>query len=159
MKKSIITLAFALGIFTTLNAQTYQSAIGLRGGFFTGITYRHFLSDKMAFEGLATSRYRGLQLTALLEWNNPISEVEGLNWYYGLGAHIGTYNYKYYNYNNGWGNDYYVAIGVDGIIGLEYTFSEFPINLSLDWKPMFNLVGDYYFNGDSGALSIRYCFE
>lgn len=143
----------------TLQAQSYSSAVGLRLGFYRGITYKHFLSERVAFEGLAMSRYRGINLTALVEFNNNLGDTEGLNWYYGIGGHVGYYNsyyYSYYSYNN---SDYNMFLGVDGILGIGYTFSDFPINISLDWKPTYNLFGGYYFNGDSGALSIRYVLD
>lgn len=157
MKKAVITLVFGLSIIT-VQAQDYTSAIGIRGGWYRGLTFKHFLSDRLAFEGLLMTRYRGINLTALLEIHNSINEVEGLKWYYGGGAHVGYYN-SYYYYSNGLDN-YNMIMGVDGILGLEYTFTDFPFNISLDWKPTFNLFGgDYYFSGDSGALSIRYTFE
>jgi hypothetical protein len=62
--------------------------------------------------------------------------------------------------NTTWGTaaTSYTVIGVDGILGLEYNFSEVPINISIDWKPAFNLVGYSRFFGDGGALSLRYIF-
>jgi hypothetical protein len=50
------------------------------------------------------------------------------------------------------------VLGLDAIIGLEYTFDEFPINLSLDLLPTVNLIGDTGWGGINGALSIRYVF-
>jgi hypothetical protein len=38
--------------------------------------------------------------------------------------------------------DNYVQVGVDGILGLEHTFSEIPLNLSVDWKPELNFIND-----------------
>jgi hypothetical protein len=156
MKKTLITLLFGVSTLS-LQAQSYTSAVGLRLGFYRGITYKHFLSEKVAFEGLVMSRYHGLNLTALVEFNNDLGNTEGLNWYYGFGGHLGYYNSYYYSYYSG--SDYNMSLGVDGILGIEYTFSELPINISLDWKPTYNLFGGYYFLGDSGALSIRYVLE
>jgi hypothetical protein len=51
-----------------------------------------------------------------------------------------------------------MIIGIDGILGLEYNFVEVPINLSIDWKPSFNIVNNHDFWADGGALSIRYIF-
>ena len=79
-----------------------------------------------------------------------------MNWYYGLGAHIGFWDGNYTN----WGTpgENYAVIGVDGIIGLEYNFSEIPFNIGLDWKPAINIIGFTGFWADGGALSIRYIF-
>ena len=78
-----------------------------------------------------------------------------MNWYAGFGAHIGFWDGN----NTRWGDDRsYTVIGLDGILGLEYNFTEIPVNFSIDWKPSFNLVGYSGFWGDGGALSIRYIF-
>ena len=81
--------------------------------------------------------------------------VDHLNWYYGGGAHIG-----FWNGNSSWGerDRAYTIIGIDGIIGIEYNFTEAPINIGLDWKPAINLTGYTGFWGDGGALSVRYIF-
>ncbi len=50
------------------------------------------------------------------------------------------------------------VIGIDGILGLEYTFDEIPLNLSLDILPSLNLIGSSGWGGINGALSIRYVF-
>mgnify|MGYP001615571992 CR=1 FL=1 len=50
-----------------------------------------------------------------------------------------------------------MILGVDGIIGLEYVFDGVPINLSLDYKPSFNITPGF-FDPSGGALSIRYYF-
>jgi hypothetical protein len=79
-----------------------------------------------------------------------------LNFYYGIGGHIGFWDGRYYwNYNN---DRNYTVIGIDGILGLEYNFKEIPFNLSIDWKPAFNLNDSSGFWGDGGAISIRYIF-
>ena len=70
-------------------------------------------------------------------------------------THIG-----FYDGNNAyWGEPgiTYTVVGIDGILGLEYTFSEVPICLGLDWKPELNLIG-YTGVWSEGALSIRYVF-
>ena len=56
------------------------------------------------------------------------------------------------------GGSTYTVIGIDGIIGLEYSFTEIPINVSIDWKPVLNIIGYSGFWGDGGALSVRYMF-
>jgi hypothetical protein len=50
------------------------------------------------------------------------------------------------------------VIGVDGQIGLEYVFEEIPLNLSIDWKPAFNIIGITNFWAGDAALSVRYTF-
>ncbi len=154
--KSTIYLFFALFLgYFSANAQAYENAIGLRGGFHSGITFKHFIDDNKALEAIVDSRWRGFEVVGLLEFQNEITDVEGISWYYGFGAHIGFYDDKYV----GWGESTsYMVIGPDGILGIEYAIPSIPIAISLDWKPSFNLIGYSHFYGDEGAFSIRYTF-
>ena len=156
MKKIILTMTLALFLNTFASAQDYNTAIGLRLGTSIGVTARHFLGEKSAVEGLLTTRWQGLEITGLYEFSNNAFEVDRLNWYFGFGAHLGFYNGN----NTPWGESgtSYAILGIDGIIGMEYSFIDVPINLSLDWKPMFNLTSYTGFWGDALALSVRYTF-
>jgi hypothetical protein len=156
MKKLVLTLTFAVCFLAFVDAQDYNTGIGLRGGLYNGLTVKHFLGSKAAVEGILASRWRGLEITGLYEMHNRLADVDRLNWYYGIGGHIGFYNSDYTT----WGdiNTDYTVIGIDLILGLEYNFSAVPINISIDWKPAFNLVGYSRFWGDGGALSVRYIF-
>ncbi len=81
-----------------------------------------------------------------------------MKWYFGFGAHVGFWNGDYTKHYWGEAGETYTVIGVDGILGLEYSFIEVPINLGLDWKPAFNFIGYSGFRADGGALSICYIF-
>jgi hypothetical protein len=137
MRKIVLTLILAVSIVTLASAQDYKTSAGLRGGFSYGLTLKHFLSEKTAIEGLLQTRWQGFDITGLYEIHAPAFEVEKLKWYYGFGAHGGIYNSAYVP----WGSSG-IIIGIDGILGLEYTFSEAPLNIGVDWKPAFNLIGN-----------------
>ena len=156
MKKFILTLTLVIFISVFTAAQDYNTGVGLRLGFSNGLTVKHFLSQRSAVEGLLATRWRGFEITGLFEVHNQAFDIERLNWYYGFGGHIGFWNGD----NTKWGvvGTNYTIIGIDGILGIEYNFSEVPINIGLDWKPAFNLTGYTGFWGDGGALSIRYIF-
>lgn len=156
MKKLLLTLTLSICIITLAGAQDYNTGIGLRGGLYNGLTIKHFIGDRSAVEGLLSTRWRGFEITGLYEIHNRAFDIDRLNWYYGAGAHLGFYNGD----NTTWGDvgTAYTVLGVDGILGLEYNFSEIPINLSIDWKPAFNFIGYSRFFGEGGALSIRYIF-
>jgi hypothetical protein len=67
-------------------------------------------------------------------------------------------------WNNRWKDAYPtresgVAIGVDGVLGLDYKINGAPINLSLDWQPSFTFSGYSYFEGGWGGLGIRYTIK
>ena len=156
MKKTLIVSAIVLCFAIVSQAQDYKTGIGLRGGLYNGLTIKHFISEKSALEGLVATRWSGFEVTGLFEIHNPLANVDRLKWFYGIGGHIGFYDSDY----TSWGDPgtSYTVIGADLILGLEYSFSEVPVNLSLDWKPAFNIIGYSKFFGDGGALSIRYIF-
>lgn len=152
-------ILFALfGFGNEAIAQGYNTAFGLRAGSGNGLTVKHFINEKAALEGILYTRWRGLIIGGLYEVHNDIREVKNLQWFYGGGAHIGTWNAG--RGNTPWGDRdrSYTAIGLDLIIGLDYKFEDAPINLSLDWKPTINLTRDAGFWGDEVALSIRFTF-
>ena len=98
----------------------------------------------------------GFHLTGLYEIHGQAFGVNGLNYYYGAGAHYGSFpgeaGRKYYTNPD----KTYTVLGIDGILGLEYNFGEFPFNVSLDFKPSLNFSGGELFWPDELALSIRY---
>ena len=155
MRKGILTIILFISILTLASAQDYKTGIGFRAGLSQGLTVKHFINGKAAFEGLLSTRWRGLEITGLYEIHNQAFDVSGLNWYYGFGAHIG-----FWDGNRDWGlyDRSYTVIGIDGILGIEYNFNEVPFNIGLDWKPSINLSGYTGFRPDGGAFSIRYIF-
>lgn len=156
MKKII----FAAFVLLAMHAQaqstgdTYSTGVGVK--FYPGaITVKHFTKSNTAIEGLAYFWDNGTRFTGLYEIHGDINGAPGLRWYVGPGAHIGFWSQKwkdaYPDRSSG------VAIGVDGVIGLDYKFNA-PIDLSLDWQPSFNFVGYNYFEAGWGGLAIRYTF-
>lgn len=156
MKKLMFGLLLTLFVAAGVKAQDYNTGIGLRGGWGTGLTVKHFLNGKSAVEGILDSRWRGFSVTGLYEIHAQAFDIDRLNWYYGVGGHIGFWNGEYVRWADNHNN--YTVIGIDGILGLEYNFDFIPFNLSIDWKPALNLAGSSGFWGDGGAISIRYIF-
>ena len=157
MKKALLAAVVLLLISASVGAQDYKTSLGLRVGYPYGATVKHFLSKTDAIEGIIGSSYGGLTVTGLYENEHWTGKYPGLNWYWGLGAHVGFWDaaanphISDVTYNG-------AVIGVDGVLGLEYTFDDFPLNLSLDLLPSFNLIGDTNWGGIYGALSVRYVF-
>lgn len=158
MKKFGITILLALSCFVFSNAQDYNTGIGLRAGFTNGLTIKHFVSSKSALEAIVASRWRGLELTGLYEIHNRAFQTDRLKWYIGFGGHIGFWNGDYTNPYWGVAGTSYTVVGLDGILGLEYSFLQVPLNLGIDWKPAFNFIGYSGVWVDGGAASIRYIF-
>jgi hypothetical protein len=156
MKKALFTVLVLLFISLSANGQDYKTSLGLRIGYPYGATVKHFLNKTNALEGILASSYQGLTVTGLYENEHWTGKYPGLNWYWGLGAHVGFWDP---GANPHLDTSYEGAvIGVDGVLGLEYTFDDFPLNLSLDLLPTFNLIGDTSWGGIYGAFSARYVF-
>lgn len=154
MKKLLVTLLLATGVVLA-SAQDYKTALGGRFGSPTGFTIKHFINSNAALEGIVGVHYRGFEFVGLYEYHLPAFAVSRLNWFFGGGGHIAFYDGSRYSRFDR--RDNFVAIGVDGIIGLDYTLPAFPLNFSVDIKPAFNISGEVYFFPDA-ALSVRYCF-
>ncbi|MBK7571631.1 MAG: hypothetical protein IPI10_08420 [Bacteroidetes bacterium] len=165
MKK--LLLLFALVSMTiTMNAQEYQTGLGLRlGGINRGITVKHFTGSNTAIEGILGFARHSISITALWEKHYPFPTAPGLSWYWGVGGHVGffqgDYTYGYYHankhdydfYNENYDNRFY--LGADFILGLEYKFKDVPISLGLDVKPQIDIIPGLYTYFD-GALSVRF---
>ena len=135
----------------------YARAIGGRFGVANGITYKHFLNESHAIDGIlnfqGNRRFALFKLLGLYEIHQPINfvDVEGLRWYYGFGGGLGHYRYKDTDSSG-------LAVSFDGVIGTDYKIPEAPINLSLDWKPTMELTPESGVRFDGIGLSIRFVF-
>lgn len=156
MRKLALAFTLFFAMILAANAQDYNTGIGFRGGLSNGLTVKHFISSNAALEGILSTRWQGFNITGLYEIHAQAFNTPRLNWYYGFGGHIGFWDgYK----QHPWFNDgTYTIIGIDGIIGIEYNIEPIPFNISIDWKPGFNIIGYTGFWGDELALSIRYIF-
>ncbi|WMX15577.1 MULTISPECIES: hypothetical protein [unclassified Aureispira] len=183
MKYAISTLlATILLLVSTEQAhaqKNYNTSIGGRLGPSYGFSLKHFFAERVAFEGLVTSRYfgpyrrgpvprgyayghwnttPGVNLTALFEWHFPIGRVRGFNWFIGGGGHVGVWggyvDHPYFDDDT----RPYVLTGLDFVAGVEYTFEKIPLTLQADIKPSFHFfeyLGVWY---DEAAITARYAF-
>ena len=154
MKKTLLILSLCLALGTVGMAQDYTTGVGVRAGLGQGLTVKHFLGEKTAVEGIAVRRYQGFLVTGLYEIHSPAFDVSRLHWYYGVGGHVGFWDPD----NTPFTGDSSTVIGVDLVLGIEYNIEELPINVGIDWKPAFNLVGYTGWWGDNGAFSVRFIF-
>ncbi len=163
LTRFITTISFLL-ITYLANCQTnteqytspYKKAIGfkLNPG---AISYRSFYTRNKAVEGIGFVSLDGFQLTILNEKYTPFSNAENLTWYIGYGGHFNLWSerYKLNNPSKSAG----VAVGADGMLGLDYKLKNAPINLSVDIQPAFNFVGASYFDLGWGGIGIRYTIK
>lgn len=156
MKKTLLIVFLAASFVTAAIGQDYKTSLGVRLGYPYGLTVKHFIGKKSALEGILASSWGGFVATALYEYENWTGKYPGLNWYWGAGVHAGFWD----AYNHPLIDDSYTGsvIGADFIIGLEYTFDEVPVNLSIDLLPTYNIIGYTGWGGLTGAISARYVF-
>lgn len=133
--------------------QSYKTAIGLRGGFTSGLTVKHFISGRDALEGILSAWPYDLSITGLYERHTSFGSTPGFSFYYGAGAHVRFFTFydrEYYFYKG----RYYIVtgstgggagIGIDGIAGIEYKIPAAPIAFSLDFKPFMEFGRGGYF--------------
>jgi hypothetical protein len=160
MKKIIVSLFFvlAVGITMTASAQDYKTALGVRLSntapmVNNSISLKHFLNEKTAVEALF-SFGDPLALGALLEVHKPLSE-SGIQWYYGGGGYLAFV--KTFNTTKN-RDETNTNFGAQGVIGLDYKFVNIPLNLSLDWKPELNIIGDINFEPSAIGFTARFTF-
>lgn len=166
MKKGLFITTLMIILSLPVTSQEYGRAIGIRGGVTSGFTYRYFLDEEVAMEGLLSFKKGGIQITLLREIHQPclIEFSDNLLFSYGFGGHVGyihsdnhyflTERYYYPQ------RRYLPVIGMNAFVGLEYVLREFPLCFSVDYKPFFELFipGFFQLNPGDFAFSIRFRF-
>jgi len=161
MKKFLFVPLFAFSFLfvTNINAQDYKTALGVRlssaaASVNNSISIKHFINEKTAIEGLF-SFGDPLAFGALVEFHKPLSS-EGLRYYYGAGGYLSfvkTFDPLKQK------NEIDPNFGAQGVIGLDYKFSNIPLNISLDWKPELNIVSDINFEPAAIGFTVRFTFS
>ena len=147
MKKILIAFLFATSFCLTTNAQQdYFTAIGFKGGYpaFGALNVKHFLNTSNAVELTVGGGFNTIYVQGLYEIQKPLPEPAGLDWYFGFGPNIGI------------GQN--VLVSASGLLGLDYTFEEIPLNIAIDTGPILNIVPAVGVNW-GGGLAIRYVFR
>jgi len=162
--KYIVGIFLFLGVaFNDLSAQEvtseYKTSFGIKS-LPGGLSYKHFIKEDHALEGLFYFDRQNTRVTGLYEFHYPIYNVlEGLKWYIGGGAHISKWTNIYKSRNPTRTNNNQLGIGLDGVIGVDYKVDALPINISFDWQPSLNILGYTYYEGLTwGGVAIRYTF-
>ncbi|MBQ9451594.1 MAG: hypothetical protein IJU34_09830 [Bacteroidales bacterium] len=145
MKKFIAILVGVLAFAAVATAQ--PRALGIRAGYGAELSYQHgggagFLEADLGFLGSG----HGFYVTGIYDF--ILGSAGIANFYVGPGVQLGFYNYDQKNGFNA---------GIAGQLGVEFEIPSVPLNISLDWRPV------YYFQyggfGWSGfALGLRYRF-
>lgn len=156
MKNIILVLACIIAVMTSATSQDFNSAVGLRIGYPLSVTYKKFISESNAIEAYAGYRnFIGasyLSLNAAFQIHKDIEDVDRLQYYYGAGASVVSWNVDF-----GSGT---TSLGLQGYLGLSYTLDDMPLNVSVDWIPtlFINGLAGYGrgFAGGYGTIAARY---
>ena len=161
MKKIVFASLVSMAFFLTqsASAQDYKTALGVRlsssqAMVNNSISFKQFLSEQSAVE-ILFSFGDPLAIGALYEIHKPLSS-EGLKWYYGGGGYLGFVKELNTNTNK---NETNANFGAQGVLGLDYKFTNIPLNLSLDWKPELNIVSDINFEPAAIGFTARFTFK
>jgi len=139
MKKT--TLLFVIILMVAgANAQTYSTAVGAKfytgNGSVGGLNIRHSTAEHTALEGSLLFYSGGIGIEGLYEYQAPIDGAEGLQYFVGGGAMLGFGTGPRYNDNHN--NSTEFALRLTG--GVDYKFTDAPINISLGLDPFFYLA-------------------
>ena len=156
MKKGLLILVAVLGLGFAANAQNW---IGVRGvlGSSKGaeLSFQHGLNANNRLEldlgwnigKKHEDNYNYYNLSAVYQWMGGI--VDNLGWFAGVGANVGIWS----GYNDG-----NIGLGFLAQAGLEYNFQAAPFQITLDFRPQWDVLGAASGFGYAGALGIRYRF-
>lgn len=154
--KFFLTLCFLTLLTSLSTAQDYKLAVGARLGypFSASVKYKNNSNALEAYVGFrGYGSYSWVSVTGAYQKHRELSEIlEGLSWYAGGGASLYFWTFDFVGtYNTS-------TVGLQGYLGLDYKFSDYPINVSVDWIPTV-FIGNGYttgFGGGYGALAVRY---
>ena len=142
MKKIITVLVAVFAFAAVVSAQ--PRALGIRAGWGGEVSYQHtFGYDSFAEFDLGWTT-GSLNVAAAYDFS--VAELGPFNVYAGPAADAWIVD--------GGG----LGLGVGAQVGLEYVF-DFPLQISLDWRPLFNFVPETAFGWKGIALGIRYFFD
>ena len=142
MKKLIVLVVAALAFAAVANAQ--PRAIGVRAGWGAEVSYQHTLGAENFLE--LDLGWSANALNAAVAYDFKITDLGPFGFYAGPAADLWLVD------EGG------IGLGAGAQVGLEYIFDSIPLQLSLDWRPMFNFVPDTAFGWKGIALGIRYAF-
>lgn len=161
MRKVLLLLMLSFATIYSYS-QDYKNALGLKFSYAygtgAGLNWKHTLGESRAFELSVGGGNGVLWLQGFYEFQHELNIGglgEGFKWYWGLGADVGKFSSNYV-----YGNTTYSSFfaGVDGIIGVEYTLPNFPLNFALDTGPTLR-VTPYVGFGWTGGFAIRYAIK
>lgn len=127
-----LSLLLVLAVSVAGSAQMYDSAAGLRGGTGATISFKKFLGNAVAVEGIVGSFNRDAIYnyfgTGILFEVHTDANLGRLQWYWGAGPYL-TFTKDF------------TGFGAIGAVGMDYSFESIPIDITLDWTPRLRIAG------------------
>ena len=141
----VLTASLLAAQNRTSESMNYKTAVGVKlwnGG---GVSLKTFIADDKALEFIGFFYNNRTRITGLYQIHGDLNTEGNLKWYLGFGGHVSLYKT-------------YSGFGLDGVAGIDYKFSNLPLNLALDWQPAFELGSGSYngFYGNWGGVAVRY---
>ena len=149
MKKTLILVAAILGFAVAAAAQ--PRAIGARVGYGGEFSYQHKFGSNFGELDLGWYAHN-FDIVGIYDF---VLTDNGLcNFYLGPGAYLGFYNDRPHHENHSG-----VNAGIAGQIGVEWNIPQIPLQLSIDWRPVYLFAYEEGpFRYESFGLGIRYRF-
>jgi hypothetical protein len=161
--KTFILTLLLFSIFSiTSYGQDYKTAVGGKLGYGLIGSYKTFLNEEAAIDVFAGLRWGGLAAGVYYLNHTPIESVDRLKWYWGAGPILTTWNYGVFFAGS------YTRLGLSGVIGLDYSIDDIPLNISIDWAPTLVVYDNFNkaygistgrFISGFGAVSVRYILK
>lgn len=148
VKKLLFVLLLFAGT-SGLYAQNYLHSVGVRLGAGSGITYRRMLDRNISGELMLISQNNGTVLAFVVQKHRPAIVFNDipLTFIWGAGAHLGMargdgFFNPPYEYRNERMPYSMLQLGIDGFAAFEYELPRYPLSISLECKPYFELFDD-----------------
>lgn len=150
--KKVISVIFAALLLGSAVAVAQPRALGIRGGYGAELSYQHYVGGDNFVEGDLGLWGNGFYVSGIYDFVFAKSGI--VNFYAGPGAQIGFYGYTNDEGNRATGFN----AGIAGQIGAEFEIPTIPLNISIDWKPVFYFTNGNGFGWNGFALGLRYRF-
>ena len=143
---------------------------GVWGHNYANAFYRYNKFDKYDYEYRQYHMHSAISLQGHLLFQQPIksSDLKGLDWYYGFGGQLRSfaveYQYRYHtgpnknDWNTRWERVNDIDLGLDGILGLEYSWHEVPLSVFADVNLLIELADSPLHLFLQGGTGLRYYF-
>lgn len=140
-------MVFFTTIVSSIQAQKYRTAAGIRIGTEVGLTIQQLIHDDVTIEGIVQKGFfNDLTTVSMLGEKHQKLLFKGFNFYIGGGPHMGFYGKDRDGRKN--------TVGVTAIAGIELRLND--VVMSFDYKPAINIHGGERVFDSQTALSLRY---